>query len=285
MPEPLFTCSPSRLDNWRSCPRKYRMTYLDSPSLPKGPPWAHNTMGAAIHNALRDWYSLPVEGRTPDSIASLVRVNWRDDGFRDEEQSFEALGRGIAWSQAYVADLDPTIEPRGVERTVSLTTDRLSLQGRVDRIDERDGELVIVDYKTGRSNLTDDDAATSLALAIYAAAATRTLRMPCFQVELHHLPTGEILEHRHTAESLARHLHRADSIGQEAQVAQREFKAGTVTAAEIDQVFPPTPSRLCGYCDFLEHCPEGSATAQRAASWIAIEERPHQHIVDMDLSI
>jgi len=249
------------------------MTYLDSPPPPKGPPWAHNTMGAAIHNALRDWYSLPVGGRTTDAIASLARVHWRDDGFRDEEQYFEALGRAISWLQSYVADLDPTIEPRGVERTVSVTTDRLSIQGRVDRIDEHGDELVIVDYKTGRANLTDDDAAASLALAIYAAAATRTLRKPCFQVELHHLPTGEILEHRHTSESLSRHLRRADSIGQEAQVAQREFKAATLKPEEIDQVFPPSPSKLCGYCDFLEYCPEGSATAQRAVSWVAIEAR------------
>ncbi len=273
MPEPLFSCSPSRLDNWRSCPRKYRMTYLDSPSPSKGPPWAHNTMGAAVHNAMRDWYALPLEGRTTDSIASLARAHWRADGFRDEQQSFEALGRAIAWLQSYVADLNPDEEPRGVERTVSVTTERLSLQGRVDRIDQRGDELVIVDYKTGRSHLTDDDAATSLALAIYALAATRTLRMPCFQVELHHLPSGETLGHRHTSESLARHLGRADSIGQEAQVAQREFKAGRVKTEEIDQVFPPTPSKLCGYCDFLEHCPEGSASSQRAVSWVAIEDR------------
>lgn len=249
------------------------MTYLDSPPLPKGPPWAHNTMGAAIHNALRDWYSLPPERRTTDAISSLARASWRSEGFRDEEQSLEALGRAIAWLQAYVANLDPTIEPRGVERTVSITTDRLALQGRVDRIDERGDELVIVDYKTGRTALTDDDAATSLALAIYAAAATRTLRKPCYQVELHHLPTGEILSHRHTDESIARHLHRADSIGREAQLAQREFKSGSLGPEDVDEVFPPNPSRLCGYCDFLEHCPEGSATAQRAASWIAIEAR------------
>jgi putative RecB family exonuclease len=249
------------------------MTYLDSPSLPRGLPWAHNTMGAAIHNALRDWYSLSVDARTSDSIASLARANWRDNGFRDEQQSIEALGRAIIWLQRYVADLDPNNEPRGVERTVSMTTERLSLQGRVDRIDERDGELVIVDYKTGRSNLTNDDAATSLALAIYASAATRTLRVPCFRVELHHLPSGEILEHRHTSESLTRHLHRADSIGDEAQQAQQEFKSHKGKPEDLEQVFPPRPSRLCGYCDFLEHCPEGSATAQRPVSWIAIEAR------------
>jgi len=248
------------------------MTYLDSPQPLKGPPWAHNSMGAAIHNALRDFYSLPPEGRTTDSIASLIRAHWRDEGFRDSQQSFEALGRAISWLQAYVTDLDPTSDPRGVERTVSMTTDRLSIQGRVDRIDERNGELVVVDYKTGRSHLTDDDAASSLALAIYAAASMRTLRMPCFQVELHHLPSGEILKHRHTNESLSRHLQRADSIGQEALVAQREFKAKAIALEDIDDVFPPNPSRLCSYCDFLKHCPEGNSTATRAASWIAIEQ-------------
>lgn len=230
-------------------------------------------MGAAVHNAMRDWYALSLEARTSDSIASLARAHWRDDGFRDEQQSVEALGRAIAWLQSYVAELVPAEEPRGVERTVSVTTERLSLQGRVDRIDQRGDELVIVDYKTGRSHLTDDDAATSLPLAIYALAATRTLRMPCNQVELHHLPTGEILTHRHTSESLARHLGRADSIGREAQVAQKAFKAGRLSPETVDQVFPPRPSKICGYCDFLEHCPEGRANSQRAVSWIAIEDR------------
>ena len=230
-------------------------------------------MGAAVHNAMRDWYALPLDRRTTDSIVSLARAHWRDDGFRDEQQSVEALGRAISWLQSYVASLNPTEEPRGVERTVSVTTDLLSIQGRVDRIDQRGDELVIVDYKTGRSHLTDDDAATSLALAIYALAATRTLRMQCFQVELHHLPSGEILGHRHTSETLGRHLGRANSIGQEAQLAQKEFKAGRIRPDNVDQVFPPRPSKLCGYCDFLEHCPEGRANSQRAVYWIAIEDR------------
>ncbi len=52
------------------------------------------------------------------------------------------------------------------------------------------GELVVVDYKTGRHVLTVDDARTSLALALYALAAERVMRRPCRRVELHHLPTG-----------------------------------------------------------------------------------------------
>ena len=52
MPTALFVCTPSRLTNWLDCPRRYRMTYLDRPSPQKGPPWAHYTVGAAVHLAL-----------------------------------------------------------------------------------------------------------------------------------------------------------------------------------------------------------------------------------------
>ena len=48
-------------------------------------------------------------------------------------------------------------EPIGVERTVSATTEALAVSGRVDRVDDRGDELVVVDYKTGRRGLTDDD--------------------------------------------------------------------------------------------------------------------------------
>ena len=266
MPARLFSATPTRLDMWLSCPRKYRMNYLDSPKLPKGPPRAATTMGIAVHNALKDWWKLELAARTPDSGGSLVRANWRDDGFRDDEQSQGALARAVAWVQGYLSRVNPEFEPRGVERTVSFTTDHLSLQGRVDRIDERGDELVIVDYKTGRHPLNEAEAASSLALAIYASGAERTLRKTCVQVELHHLPTGEVQVHRHTPESRARHIARADQIGLEAATAQREFKKNP---EELDVIFPPTPSSLCGYCDFAQHC--DAFTGTPALPWAGID--------------
>ena len=87
----------------------------------------------------------------------------------------------------------------------------LAFNGRADRIDSRPGpdgpELVIVDYKTGRTGLDADDARGSQALALYAYAAERVFRRPCRRVELHHLPTGTVAAHEHTDESLARQVH------------------------------------------------------------------------------
>ena len=53
-------------------------------------------------------------------------------------------------------------------------TERMTLSGRVDRIDERDGELVVVDYKTGRVPSTDDEARGSPALAAYVLGVRRS---------------------------------------------------------------------------------------------------------------
>ena len=52
MPRRLYACTPTRLSTWLDCPRRYRMTYLDRPPPPKGAPWAHNSLGASVHNAL-----------------------------------------------------------------------------------------------------------------------------------------------------------------------------------------------------------------------------------------
>jgi len=64
MPRRLYPCTPSRLRAWLDCPRRYRMTYLDRPPPSKGPPWAHNSLGASVHNALANWWRLPRAERT-----------------------------------------------------------------------------------------------------------------------------------------------------------------------------------------------------------------------------
>jgi RecB family exonuclease len=273
MPRRLYTCTPTRLSSWLDCPRRYRMTYLDRPAPPKGPPWAHNSLGASIHNALAGWWRLPRPQRTVEAAGRLVDRGWINEGFADETQSVRQRERAIAMVEGYVAGLDPADEPLGVERTVATRTDVIAVSGRIDRLDARpaasggDGtELVVVDYKTGRHLLTTDDARSSLALALYALAAGRVLRRPCHRVELHHLPTGEILAWSHSEESLARHLGRAEAIAQECAAADERMRDG-LPADRYDEVFPPRTGPSCGWCDYRRHCPEGAEAAPPRRPW------------------
>ncbi len=272
MPRRLLQAAPSRLVSYLDCPRRYRFAYLDRPPPPKGPPWAHNSFGAAVHTALADWWKLPLRQRTVTRAGQLLDAAWLIHGYRDDVQREAARQRALGMVERYVDKLDPTDEPVGVERTVALKTDHAALFGRVDRIDDRGSDgLVIVDYKTGRHVLTVDDARTSLALAVYAAGAERTLRRRCRRVELHHLPTGEVVAWEHTDEGLTRHIGRADSIAAEVAELDERFKAG-VDASEADRMYPPQVSALCGWCDFNRCCPEGSAVAAPRSPWSGLEE-------------
>ena len=296
MPQKLYSCTPTRLTSWLDCPRRYRMSYLDRPPLPKGAPWAHNSVGASVHNALAAWWRLPLERRLPSVAGDLLDQGWIDQGFADPAQSARQRVRARAMVEGYAATLDPADEPVGVERTVATRTDRIAVSGRIDRLDERpvldppqpadsahptystgptDGtELVVVDYKTGRHLLTTDDARSSLALAVYAVAAARSLRRPCHRVELHHLPSGTVLAWEHTDDTLARHLRRAEGIAAECADADQAFRGG-LPAERYDEVFPPRTGPGCGWCDFRRHCPEGQAASTARKPWDGLaDEEP-----------
>jgi hypothetical protein len=265
------------------------MTYLDRPPPPKGPPWAHNSLGASVHNALANWWRLPRAERTVPAGGQLLERGWISDGFADDSQAARHLRRARSMVEAYVAGLDPASEPAGVERTVATKTELITVSGRIDRLDDRPGDdgdgtpepeaergefgglgrgrqLVVVDYKTGRHPLTIDDVRSSMALALYALAAGRVLRRPCRKVELHHLPTGQVLGWEHTAESLDRQLRRAEDIAEECAVADAAFR-GEPDTGRGDDVFPPRPGAWCGWCDYRAHCPQGQLAGPQRRPW------------------
>ena len=270
MPERLFVCTPSKLGTFVDCPRRYRYTYVDRPSPPKGPPWAHNSLGASVHTALKNWFALPADRRVPGSLPTLLKATWVREGYRDVDQERASYHRALKWLEAYVGTLDPGEEPLGVERVVATKTAVLALNGRADRIDSRSGpegpEAVIVDYKTGRSELGGDEARGSQALALYAYAAERVFRRPCRRVELHHLPTGTVAAHEHTEESLARQVRRAEDTARDIMAAERAVAEG----ADPDEEFPTNPGAICSWCDFRKVCPAGAGAAAREP-WAAVD--------------
>ena len=103
-------------------------------------------------------------------------------------------------------------------------------------------------------------------LALYALAASRMFHAVCRLVELHHLPTASVLAWEHSDEGIGRQLRRAESIAAECADADERFRAG-LPAAEVDDVFPPRPGPACGWCDYRQVCPEGTAAAAARQPW------------------
>jgi hypothetical protein len=269
MPQPLVVCTPSKLAAYVDCPRRYRFAYLDRPAPAKGPPWAHNSLGASVHTALRNWYDVPGRDRGAHLLPRLLRATWVREGYRDVEQERGVYRRALGWLEAYVPRLPA--EPLGVERVVAARTSVVAFSGRADRIDARP-ELVIVDYKTGRAEVDAADAGGSSALALYAFAAGRVFRRPCRRVELHHLPTGTVAVAELTDEAIARQVGRAEATAEDIRSAEESVADG----ADPDEAFPTTPGPRCGWCDYRRSCPEG-APRPGNEPWAAVE-RPAESV-------
>src|SRR3954447_26340757 len=112
MPRRLPRASRKSLPDFSDCPRRYRYANVDRPSPPRGPRFAHHTVGTALHQVLTQWYDLPVERRTPASARQLPYAAWTPAGFRADEQSHRWRARAAGWLTDFVADLDPEVEPR-----------------------------------------------------------------------------------------------------------------------------------------------------------------------------
>lgn len=268
----LYPVSASKINAWLDCPRKFWFQYVQR--APVTSTWAHLSMGNSIHDVLRDWWDEPITRRSRSRMAEMTAERWRSIGFRDDVHSSQWRDAATSMTWHYVQQQAPDFVPVSCERNLGARTDGQSLTGRIDRLDSVDGsdELVVVDYKTGKRVPGEDEVRGSMALAIYALCVQQSLKRPCTQVELHHVPSGAIVSWRHQPEALARHIARVEAISTEMEQAQ----AGTV------EDFPANPTSLCGWCDFRDRCPQGQQAAAPQLPWAGLPEALDAQPLDTD---
>lgn len=278
IPNRLVRVTPARLATWSTCPRRYRMAYVDRPTPSRRGAWAHSTLGAVVHNVLRALFELPAPRRTADRADALLRKYWKNDGFAGPDQAAEYRARAQRWLVGYLDGVDDGSAPVALERWVSAQVATIIAEGRVDRIDRRGDELVIVDYKTGRRAPSAEDARDSQALAMYAVAARSTLHRDCHRVELHHVPSARVRAWDHDEASLGEHMSRAEEFAGQLRAATEavpDRPAPDRTPAEAavaEREFPARSGPHCASCDFRRHCPEGQRAAPESEPWALLGE-------------
>jgi RecB family exonuclease len=265
----LVKLSATKVGTWLDCPRKYFFSYVAR--QPRTRSWAHLSYGNAVHGALREWFDLPMGARKAERVPALVDAAWSDAGFEDESQAAHWRETATTVVREYLAGLPAAFEPMSTERNLAFKTDSFIMEGRIDRLDEHEAEVAVVDYKTGKSVPSNDEVRGSTALAMYALMVQRTLNRACFDVSLHHVPSGSKVSWRHTPRTLHRHLERIGAIAVDIDRAQDTWESTDSSDAVRDELFPPRPGRLCGYCDYWDICPAGQQSAQRRESWAGLE--------------
>ncbi|MFD5495907.1 RecB family exonuclease, partial [Streptomyces sp. NPDC127091] len=177
--------SPSRADDFMTCPLRYRLRVIDK--LPE-PPNEAAARGAVVHAVLERLFDVPAGQRTPGRARALLRPEWERllsrrpelAGLFPEDADGASLAAWLAEAEQlldrYFRMEDPNrLEPAGRELHVETVLESgLELRGIIDRVDVAPtGEIRVVDYKTGRAPPPDFEYRAMFQMKFYALVLWR----------------------------------------------------------------------------------------------------------------
>ena len=251
--------SPSRVESFTSCPMAFRFASIEKID---DPPSIHTTRGSLVHRALELAFLRPTAERTPelfDATLEQAIVEYRElpDFTRlalpaAEVEVFEQQCRQLVAN--YLKMEDPQeVQPIGLELMLSAQVGDLTLRGIIDRLELRDGELVVTDYKTGRAPSVNWEMRSLSGVHFYSFLCQEVFGRLPVAIRLMYLSSGETIETRPNERSARFIASRTEAV----------WKA--VERACITGDFKPHPSALCAYCSFREFCPEYGGDPTQAA--------------------
>ncbi len=246
--------SPSKLDIFLQCAKKYHFEYLDEQMakikklVKKKRPVLE--MGSFVHDTLTLFFKLPVEKRTKKAMVDILKSQWQGPrgesfGFESVDEERDYYSQALSMLKWFVEneDLNPNIfdlpgSPPGKSfddyKTIPFS-DGLELGGKLDRVDElADGNLEIIDYKTGKEKNNN------LQLIMYTFLAEKLFDKKVSKVTYLYLKSG-----------------RRQSFAPDENLRQqiREHILEIVEKIGKEKDWSPNISALCPYCDYLPYCP------------------------------
>ena len=234
-----------------------------------------------MHSVLERLYDLPTAGRTADAAKAMVEVEWTrlveatpdllqivtelrhptaspgpvpdsmpaDVPGVDPDSDADVIRRWLTTAgdllDSYFTLEDPTrIQPVGRELMVEFDLGGGPvLRGIIDRLDATaNGDLRVVDYKTGVTPREAYEAKALFQMKFYALVLYRTRGVVPHQLRLLYLGDKDMLSYAPEADELDRF--------------ERTLRAiwAAIQASIDNKEFRPSPSRLCSWCDYQALC-------------------------------
>ena len=259
--------SPSGSATFEQCPRRWKFRYVDALA---DPPGVAAQIGSFAHLVLQLLLELPAQQRDVEAARRVAAQQW--PGFAADEQ-FVGLGlddtaaREFKWAAWRAVEglwriEDPAdVDVAGTEQQVDTELAGVPFRGIVDRLERRDGELVVTDYKSGRAPSRGYGGQHMHQLMLYAAAIAAGSGETPSEVRVCYLGQREVSS-RVTEQLL------------DEAVSQLADTWGSINSACETGRFEPRTGPLCGWCPYTELCPEGAAAvAERAADAADATER------------
>lgn len=254
--------SPSRVSSFQDCALKFRFSSIEN--LPQ-PPGIHAVKGNVVHRALELLMALAAEQRTTPAAHECMA-----SARSEYENIYDFTGLNLSAAQSanfwqecsalvdgYLAMEDPkSIRDIESELWVETPLEGFQIRGYIDRLErDIDGNLVITDYKTGRSpydKSAEDDKMRQLEMYAYMIRAMRG-ELPA-TLQLLFIKDGVRLTRTPTEQSMKFVATRTTAM----------YKA--IENACTTGNFPTKKSGLCNFCPYKPWCPAFGGDPTKAAT-------------------
>ena len=253
--------SPTRVNAFTDCPLAFRLRTIDHLPEPSSP---QAVKGTLVHAALEGliWHHPPGQRSRATAQAELAAA-WEQLqadpelvglGLTDE-QAAEMRADAATLVDRYFELEDPDqVRAIGVELLLEAEVAGLRLRGIVDRLDlTEDGELVIVDYKTGRAPGVRFEQHRLTGVHLYALLCQQVLGRLPVEVRLLHLREPLAITAVPSDQTVRAQRQRTMAVWQ------------AIERACEREDFRPNPSPLCRYCAFQDRCPAFEAGDRQLA--------------------
>jgi putative RecB family exonuclease len=244
--------SPSKVASFTDCPLSFRLSIIDR--LPQ-PPSPAAVRGTLVHRALERliWHHRAGD-RSPEAARHETEAAWAELQSDPEFVSLELAGaeaeafadEARALVSRYFELEDPdSVDAVGVELGLEADVGDVRLRGIIDRLDRNEhGDLVVIDYKTGRAPSARFEQSRMSGVHLYALLCETVLGRAPVEVRLLYLKDPVAITAEPTAQTIRGQRQRTSAIW---SAIERACSTGE---------FRPRPSPLCRFCNFQAMCPE-----------------------------
>lgn len=261
-----LSLSPSRANQYKQCPLKYRYQAIDR--LPE-PSTIHQVKGTLVHAVLENLHQIPREERTYPRAVKMIKPQWEKIRTDPKAVDLESLPSIIPDEMQFFIECRELIKgyflmenPAGFESFAqeeaisTILPNGVPVKGFIDRIDiAPTGEVRIVDYKTGKKPLPRYSQEAQLQMLFYALVYWRLHGEIPTLLRLMYLKVQDDLTLRPTAGQLTQC---EDELGELWSKIERDGMNGT---------FAPKESKLCDWCFFQDLCPARGGVERPYPGW------------------
>lgn len=253
--------SPSSINMYRQCPRKYYYRYIAR--LPTKPS-IHLVRGTIAHSVLEfifdEEFPKDLDWRTALQLKTLQLLEkyWKEheeelnsleltpeelNQYKEETKMMllnweQHLAQRITKRMELGMSFEEALELFTPQREIEYRDEELQVRGYIDAVEEVDGEVHLIDYKTSKKPVITSD--YRLQLGIYALMYLRKHQEVPAGVGIHFL--------RHDKQVMQVN----DDLLLEAQFEIEQVHMMTQSNSIVD--YPKNITPLCNWCDFYEVC-------------------------------